>query len=381
MESPKTPSIQEATVIIIGAGPSGLATAACLTHLSISYIILEREDCSAPLWKNKSYDRLHLHLPKQYCELPHLPFPKTTPKYASKHEFTTYIDDYIGHFHIKPLYKRCVEMAKYDEDAKKWHVKVKNGEEVYKGRFLVVATGETSDPYLPEFEGLSTFRGKVVHSTEFKTGKEYKGKNVLVVGAGNSGMEIALDLANHGANTSVAVRSPIHILSRGMAHMGLLLVKYISLNMVDSLVMMLSKLVYGDLTKYGISRPEEGPFLMKVKYGKYPVIDVGTFKKIQSHEIQVLPGVASIRGNDVVFSNGHSHPFDAIVFATGFCRSTNKWLQGDEYLLNEDGLPKPSYPDHWKGERGLYCVGLARRGLHGSAADALNVANHINQLL
>lgn len=93
-------------------------------------------------------------------------------------------------------------------------------------------------------------------------------------------------------------------------------------------MVLLSKLVFGDLTKYGIERPTEGPFYMKVKYGKYPAIDVGTFKKIKSSEIQVLPAeISSIRGSDVELKNGKSYQFDAIVFCTGFKRSTNLWLK------------------------------------------------------
>lgn len=123
----------------------------------------------------------------------------------------------------------------------------------------------------------------------------------------------------------------------------------------------------------------------------------------------------------MVFENGKSHPFDTIVFCTGFERSTNKWLkvgsfikpaesyltiyesvsikrweycmclraltnyscfdQGDDYLLNEDGIPKPSYPNHWKGKDGLYCIGLSRRGLYGASADAQNVVNDIKALI
>lgn len=109
--------------------------------------------------------------------------------------------------------------------------------------------------------------------------------------------------------------------------MGLMLLKYFSYNIVDSLMVILSKIVYGDLSKYGISRPEEGPFSLKVKYGKYPIIDTGTVGKIKSGEIQVLPKLTSIGGGEAVFEGGKSHPFDAIVFATGFKRSTNKWLK------------------------------------------------------
>ncbi|KAI4349601.1 hypothetical protein L6164_010167 [Bauhinia variegata] len=379
--------VEEQPVIIIGAGTSGLAVAACLRKRSIPFTILEREDCFASLWKKYSYDRLHLHLRKQFCELPHMSFPSSYPRYVSKKQFLQYLEDYVSHFNFSPLYHRTVELAEYDEDSMKWRVKAMNGDsgevEEYAAKFLVVATGETSDPFVPEVEGLSSFNGKVLHSTRFKSGKEFKDEHVLVVGSGNSGMEIALDLANHGAKTSLVVRSPVHFLSREMVFLGLFLLKYLSLGIVDSLMVILSKMFYGDLTEYGIGRPDEGPFFMKDNYGKYPVINVGTYEKIKSGEIKVLPAeIESVSGNDVKFKiNGKSYPFDTIIFCTGFKRSTHKWLMGDDYLLNDDGLPKPSYPNHWKGKKGLYCVGLARKGFYGAAADAENIAQDISSSL
>ncbi|WOG94782.1 hypothetical protein DCAR_0314079 [Daucus carota subsp. sativus] len=371
-------------VIIVGAGPSGLATAACLKTHSIPYIILEREDCFASLWKQKAYDRLHLHLAKQFCQLPHMPFPKSCPTFVPRKQFLQYLDDYVTRFDIKPLYKRLVVSAFYDESSMKWTVEVTNGvsgeAEKYYGRFLVVATGETCDPYVPEFEGLSKFKGDAIHSTQYKCGEAYENKHVLVVGCGNSGMEIALDLANYGAKVSIVVRRPAHVLSRGMVYWGLILLKYFPYYMVDSLMLLLSKIKYGDLSKFGIHRPEKGPFALKVKDGKYPIIDVGTCKKIKSGEIQVLPGLRSIAESEIFFEDGRSDPFDSIIFATGFTRSTKMWLKGDDFLLNEEGFPKPGFPNHWKGEKGLYCVGLARRGLYGAAMDAENIANEIKKL-
>ncbi|KAM5563910.1 putative indole-3-pyruvate monooxygenase YUCCA10 [Rosa sericea] len=380
----------EAVVIIVGAGPSGLAVAGCLSRLEIPYLLLEREDCFASLWKKYSYERLHLHLQKQFCELPHMSFPSSCPTYLPKKQFIQYLDDYVAHFKISPMYQRNVESASYDQGSERWVVKTMNNDEgcggeegeEFLGRFLVVATGEATNPYVPEIEGLSSFDGEVLHSTRFKSGVEFKNKNVLVVGSGNSGMEIALDLANHGAKTSIIVRSPVHFLSRRMVYLALVLLRYLSLSKVDSLMVLLSKLVYGDLTKYGIARPKEGPFFMKIKYGKYPAIDVGTCSKIKSGEIQVLPAeIGSIRGNDVELKNGKSYKFESIVFCTGFKRSTSLWLKGDDYLLKEDGIPRPSFPNHWKGQKGLYCVGLSRRGLYGSREDAQNIANDIKSSL
>ena len=140
-------------------------------------------------------------------------FPSSFPTFVPKKEFIQYLDDYVNHFNISPMYHRSVDYADYDQVGKKWNVKVRNLSsneiEEYSGRFLVVATGESSDVFVPEVDGLSSFTGEVIHSTQYKNGEKYRDKNVLVVGSGNSGMEISLDLSNYGAKTSIVVRSPV----------------------------------------------------------------------------------------------------------------------------------------------------------------------------
>lgn len=206
-------NMEDNLVAIVGAGPSGLATAACLNSMSIPNIILEKEDCCASLWKKRTYDRLKLHLAKRYCALPLLPHQHTTPKYMSKGTFVCYLDDYASRFNIKPRYNRSVEHSFYDEKEKKWRIEAKNtvsGEmEVYVAKFLVVATGENSQSYIPEVPGLESFEGEIVHASQYKSGSTYARKEVLVVGCGNSGMEISRDLSDFGAQTSILIRSPV----------------------------------------------------------------------------------------------------------------------------------------------------------------------------
>ena len=205
--------MEEVDVIIVGGGPSGIATSACLSRLKIANIVLEKEDCYASLWKKRTYDRLKLHLAKQYCELPHMPFPENAPTFVPKNDFVQYLDDYVSHFHLSPLLNRNVESAFYDENISKWSVVVKNqvldSYEVYFGKFLVIASGENSEGYIPQVNGLDTFGGKAIHSSQYENGKSYCEKNVLVVGCGNSGMEIAFDLSNWEAKTSIVSRSPV----------------------------------------------------------------------------------------------------------------------------------------------------------------------------
>ncbi|XXG39346.1 hypothetical protein AAC387_Pa01g0332 [Persea americana] len=203
----------EVAVVIVGAGPAGLATSACLNLLSISNIILERENCCASLWRHRAYDRLNLHLAKEFCQLPHMPHPPTAPTFIPRKDFIQDLEDYVSHFDVKPKYCRTVESAVFDGNAKRWCVMATNLEsgvaEEYNCRILVVATGENSEEFIPHVPGLESFNGEILHSSKYKSGPNYSGKAALVVGCGNSGMEIAYDLANYGARSSIVVRSSV----------------------------------------------------------------------------------------------------------------------------------------------------------------------------
>ncbi|KAA8546497.1 hypothetical protein F0562_002764 [Nyssa sinensis] len=377
--------VQETVVVIVGAGPAGLATSACLNVLSIPNLVLEREDCCASLWKKRSYDRLNLHLAKRYCNLPHMPFPPGTPTFVSRSGFILYVDNYASHFNINPLYRRSVESASYDEVAGKWRIVAKNMVsdllEVYVGKFLVVSTGENSEGFIPKVPGLDSFGGEFMHSCRYENGMRFSEKDVLVVGSGNSGMEIAYDLSNWGARASIVVRNPVHALTKELVQLGMFLLQFLPCNMVDYIVVMLGKLKHGDLSGYGLPRPMKGPFYIKTTTGQSPIIDVGTLGKIKTGAIKVLPSIRNIDGDTVEFANGKMNRFDAIVFATGYKSTVGKWLKDGESLFNEDGMPKRRVPDHWKGKNGLYCAGFARAGLFGISNDAQNIAKDINMIL
>ncbi|PUZ45594.1 hypothetical protein GQ55_8G237000 [Panicum hallii var. hallii] len=372
---------EQTVVLIVGAGPAGLATAACLTKLSIPHVIVEREDCSASLWRNRAYDRLKLHLAKEFCELPHMSYPADAPTYIPKDQFVKYIDNYIECFDIRPKYQTAIESCSYDEGRKCWFSVARDMKTSvvvrYTARFLVVASGENSAENIPVIPGLRDFAGEAIHSSRFKSGAAYSGKNVLVVGCGNSGMEIAYDLASHGANTSIVVRSPVHVMTKEIIRLGMTLVQHIPVNVVDDLLVRLANFVFGDLSRHGIVRPKAGPLQLKAETGRSAVIDVGTVGLIKKGIIKVLGNISKIKGSIVEFENGRESAFDVIVFATGYKSTANTWLKNGESMLNNAGLPKKEFPNHWKGANGLYCAGLARRGLAGIAIDAKNIANDI----
>ncbi|KAJ8530739.1 hypothetical protein K7X08_023620 [Anisodus acutangulus] len=372
---------EEVEVVIVGAGPSGLAVSACLNKLSIKNVVLEKEDCCGYLWKKKTYDRLHLHLSKDFCSLPFMPHANSSPKYLSKNEFIQYLDEYVESFDIKPKFQRCVELAFFNKEEKKWNVNATNvvsGEkELYACDFLVLATGENNECYIPKGLGLENFKGEIIHSSEYKSGKKYEEKEVLVVGSGNSGMEIAFDLSNYGSIPSIVVRSPVHVLTREMVHIGMLLLKYLPISLVDTAIAKYAKFRFGNLAELGIPQPEEGPFYIKLLKGRSPVIDVGAINKIKLGEIKVLPGISKIKEHTVVFDNGEEHQFDAIIFATGYKNVATKWLKDHSSIFIDDGTLLIKFPNHWKGENGLYCAGFSKRGLAGISMDAKSIVENI----
>ncbi|OIW11242.1 hypothetical protein TanjilG_28333 [Lupinus angustifolius] len=348
--------------VIVGAGPSGLATAACLRDEGVPFVVLERADCIASLWQRRTYDRLKLHLPKQFCQLPKLPFPEDFPEYPSKKQFIDYLETYAEKFEINPQFNECVQSA----------------------RWLVVATGENAECVRPDIEGLSEFKGDIVYASDYKSGEPFKGKKVLVVGCGNSGMELSLDLCNHHASPSMVVRSSVHVLPReifGLStfELAVLMLKWLPLWLVDKLLLILTWFILGNIEKYGIKRPSKGPLELKNTKGKTPVLDIGTLEKIRSGGINVVPGIKRFNNRDVELVNGEKLHVDAVVLATGYRSNVPSWLQECEFF-SKNGYPKMPFPHGWKGNSGLYAVGFTKRGLSGASSDAVNIAQDISKV-
>ncbi|XP_020533831.2 probable indole-3-pyruvate monooxygenase YUCCA10 [Jatropha curcas] len=149
----------------------------CLSNILVSNIMLEKEDCHASLWKRRSYNRLHLHLAKEFCELPYMPHLPETPTFMPKETFIDYMDKYVREYNLSPLFSRYVVSASFDQVLRKWIVEAENsisGEiERYVAKFLVVATGENSSPYIPGVPGVDSFSGSLIHSSQYKNGSEY----------------------------------------------------------------------------------------------------------------------------------------------------------------------------------------------------------------
>ncbi|XP_062187606.1 probable indole-3-pyruvate monooxygenase YUCCA9 [Phragmites australis] len=371
--------------IVVGAGPAGLSVAACLRARGVPSVVLDRADCVASLWQHRTYDRLCLHLPRHFCELPGMPFPNYYPLYPTKRQFVDYLEAYAARSGVEPRFNHAVTSARYDAAAGLWRVRAEDvvlGEVTeYIGRWLVVATGENAERIVPEFEGSEDFGGPVSHVSEYKSGEAYREKRVLVVGCGNSGMEVCLDLCDHNALPSMVIRDSVHVLPREMLgvatfSVAFFLLRFLPLWLVDRILVLLARLFLGDLEKLGIRRPSGGPLELKNTRGRTPVLDIGALARIRSGEIEVVPGVKRLFCGGAELVDGRHIAADAVILATGYHSNVPQWLKGNDFFTQE-GYPRVPFPDGWKGESGLYSVGFTRRGLSGVSSDAIKVAQDI----
>lgn len=332
--------------LIIGAGPAGLAMAGQLAHRNLPFTVLEASDHIGFAWRNH-YDRLHLHTVKQYSALPHLPYPASHPTYVSRLQVVEYLEQYADHFTIRPQFNQNVVGIRRGRGGL-WQVTTET--DTFETDRVIVSTGYNRIPNVPELPGLRNFRGVVWHSREYRNGAAFRGENVLVVGMGNTGAELALDLLEHGANPVISVRGPVNIVKRDSfgkptQPTAIFLSRFPNW-FYDLMAGLSQRLTIGDLTKYGLGKPTH-PASYDTRRGRIPVIDIGTLDQIKAGNIRVAPGIERVLPKTVTFTDGSERPFDAIILATGY-RPGLAPILGDALsvrLLNERGYPQKLWFD------------------------------------
>jgi indole-3-pyruvate monooxygenase len=353
--SKQGPAMQSEDILVVGAGPAGLATSACLRREGLAHVVLEREGRIADAW-HRHYDRLRLHTTKTYSGLPMMPWAKAAPRYPAREQVVQYLQAYAAEHRVVPRLGVTVHAI----ERAGGHFTVETSAGVMTPRIVVMATGYNGVPKLPSISGLSSFRGSAIHAGDYKNPAPYRGKHTLVVGCGNSGAEIALDLAEHGVEVAMVVRGPVHVVPRDMfgrptQHTSVLL-SHLPLGLRDAIAMGITGLVVGDLSRWGIVRPAIGPNRMIEEFGRVPILDIGTLAQVKQGKIRVLPAVQEILPDRVRFAGGAQHPFEAIIFATGYTPGLDKVIKGFESIADARGRPNRFGEE--SGIAGLYFVGF-----------------------
>ncbi|MEP7372753.1 MAG: NAD(P)/FAD-dependent oxidoreductase [Chitinophagaceae bacterium] len=341
--------------LIIGASAAGLASAACLQKEAIEFIILEKSSQVASSWRNH-YERLHLHTSKKWSALPFKKFGDSLPKYPGRQQVVDYLDSYANEFNIHPVFNREVFSVKKEND--RWITETNNG--VYQSKFVIVATGLNHTPQIPEFEGLDSFKGKVLHSSQFKNGATFTGKNVLVVGFGNSACEQAICLHEYAAHPSLSVRSTVNVLPRDILGFPILeigkLTAVLPARVADKLTAPVIRMLVGDITKLGLKKSAYGPREQIEKQKRIPLLDTGTVKLIKEGNIKVYGNIVKIQGNTIYFEDDRQGDFDAVILATGYKHNLQRILNLNSNRLDDlvNAISKQSF----FGKDGLYLCGF-----------------------
>jgi indole-3-pyruvate monooxygenase len=348
-------AMQSEDILVIGAGPAGLATAACLRREGLAHVVLEREGRIAGAW-HRHYDRLRLHTTKTHSALPMTPWPKAAPRYPAREQVVQYLQAYATEHEVAP--RLGVTVHAVQRKGGRFTVDTSVG--AMTPRIVVMATGYNGVPKLPSIPGLGRFHGSAIHAGAYKNAAPYRGKRTLVVGCGNSGAEIALDLAEQGVDVAMVVRGPVHVVPRDMLgrptqHTNILL-SHLPLGMRDAIARGTMALVVGDLSRWGIVRPVTGPNRMIEESGRIPILDVGTIAMVKQGKIRVLPAVQEILPDGVRFADGAQYSFEDIIFATGYTPGLNKVIEGFEVIGDARGRPDRFGEE--TGIPGLYCVGF-----------------------
>ncbi len=358
-------SSQQQNVVIIGAGPAGLAIAGRLRQAGIEFKILEKTANVGESWRNH-YDRLHLHSVKRLSHLPHMPFPDDYPVYVPRAKFVEYLEDYARKFKIDAAFNtEVLRVRRASGNHKEWVVETNSGEVV--ADHVVVATGVNAVPVSPEWPGMQEFRGAIVHSRDYRNPAPFKSSKTLVIGMGNTGAELALDLAEHGVETYISVRSPVNIVPRDLngrpVQETALILDKIPFGLGEWLGAKIQGIYFGDLSKYGLEKSTVRPAVQLMETGKTPVIDIGTVSAIKRGDITVVGDVQKFIEDGVVLSDGTELQVDQVVLATGYRSSVSSLVERMAEWLDDLGYPKGPVGQGY--HDGIYFVGFNNYELGG----------------
>lgn len=342
----------DSDVVIIGAGASGLTCALMLKRRGINSTVLERSRTVGESWASRP-DGLRLTGGKRASRLPGCPFPPTANRFPSRDEFCSYLRSYARHHSLNV--ETDVRVDRLRPNGGGWDVHATG--RVLTARHVVVATGLFGEPFLPawalagrrETQANTRAPGQpaVLHSSDYRNPKPFKEKDVLIVGAGTTGLEIAAELAGSLATRiRVAIRTPPNLIPRLLGLLpGVKLILKMPPGIGDAQMALLRKTVIGDLSAWGLPVPAVGPFAnLRLRHTTPTMIGPEAVAGIRTGRIEPVAAVESIQDGQVSLVDGSQLEVDAVIAATGFRPGLESLLDGLDVLNGwgeprRDGLP------------------------------------------
>jgi hypothetical protein len=339
--------MSEETVIVVGAGPAGLAVAYHLQMQGIPYRILEKGTIGWS-WQHH-YESLKLNSIKSLATLPGMPMPSAYPIYPSRSEFLAYLQAYAHHFSLKV--EGEVEVLKVVSAGDHWLLETNRG--AVNTRTLVMATGVWSNPFAPKFRDSENFKGRLLHVRDYRNSKEFAGHRVLIIGAGSSAVDVALDLARHGVQVGLSVRSGINLVPRVSSALVVNLAAFLLKTRITRAVMepILLRL-RPNFSALGL--PPHPASINDLRY--HPVVGYEIVEAVREGKVKIYPSIERFNEHSVQFNDGRSVEFDVAIMATGYRPSLK--LVEDYVHLDAEGYP---ILDGCRStlNPALYCVGFS----------------------
>ncbi|MEO1231591.1 MAG: NAD(P)-binding domain-containing protein [Myxococcota bacterium] len=308
----------DATVCVVGGGPAGMAAARSLLNAGLAFDVYERHTDVGGLWDQSNpgspvYDSAHFISSKTQSHFHDFPMPDYYPDYPSHHQILSYMRDFADAYDLRRHVHFGCGVARAERCEDGWRITPERGEPKTYGA-LICATGTNWTPSMPRYPGV--FSGEIRHSQSYRSSAELRGRRVLVVGAGNSGVDIACDAAHSAQYATISMRRGYHFIPKhifgvpadAFAAHGPQLPMWLEQRAFGALL----RLLTGDLTRLGLRKPDHRLF------ETHPIMNTQLLHYLAHGDISAKPDIERFEGKTVHFTDGTAEDFDLIICATGY---------------------------------------------------------------
>ncbi len=351
-------TLESHEAIVVGGGPAGLSAAAALQKRGFETVAIESSDAVGARWRSR-YEELRLNSWRVMSNLQRHRMPRIYGRYPSRDDFVAYLESFAAHHRL--CVRFSTTLVRVERGDGRWHLLTSAG--VMAARYVVVATGWDAVPVLPDWPGRATFTPELIHSSGFQTARRYRDRDVIVVGAGNSGIDIAGHLVAAGARVKVSMRTPPNLASREILGIPgqpllVLVVDHVPSKLADLSFSIVQRLLFGDLSSFGLPSARVGAYANFNRNLRNPAIDDGFVAALKRGRAHVVAEVKRLEGPEVVLVDGTRLRPDAVICATGYRRGLEPLL-GHLGVLRPDGVPfnYRGAPEHPAAPR-LYFAGM-----------------------
>jgi putative flavoprotein involved in K+ transport len=338
-------------VVVVGAGPAGLAAAWAIGRAGPDPLVVEQADAVAASWQNR-HDHLQLNTHRMFSHQPGARIPRRCGPYPARDDYVAYLRDYAAGMRLR----FGTRVARIDRAEGGWELDAGPGR--IRAAHAVIATGPDAEPVMPSWPGMAGFPGTVIHAAQFRNVKDLAGQDVLVVGPGNSGV----DLLNHLTRSEVgrlwlSARSGMNITPQRLGgvpmHPVSIAARHLPVPWQDATARAVQRVAFGDLSRLGYPRSTLGAFSRQAADEVTIAIDTGFVRALKAGRVTMKPAIERFDGPRVCFADGTGCAPDTVICATGY-RSGLEPVAAHLVELDARGLPpftgataSPQHPGLW----------------------------------